>query len=61
MPCGRGRCGGTGRCRGIWLRLSRRHRRRSGLRSRADFVGFRIAEGLEKTDEPLFEGFAGNA
>jgi hypothetical protein len=40
--------------------LSRGHCRRSGLRPRADFVGLGIAEGLEKTDERLLEGFAGN-
>jgi hypothetical protein len=60
-PCGRGLRGGTGRGRGIGLRLSRRHRRRTGPGRRADFVGLRIAEGLEKTDKRLLEGFAGNA
>ena len=43
------------------LRLSRGHCRRSGLRPRADFVGLGIAEGLEKTDERLLEGFGGSA
>ena len=60
-PCGRGLRGGTGRGRDIGLRLSRGHCRRSGLRPRADFAGLGIAEGLEKTDQRLLEGFAGNA